>query len=69
MRLTAALAPVGEVFTVAPDQRRAPAGYSLTLQSPLRAKLIGPNRWSVDGTATDYANWGFRGAGCPERED
>ena len=57
-RLAAALSPVGEVFTVAPDQERSAAGHSLTLQSPLRAKLIGPNRWSVDGTPTDCVNWG-----------
>ena len=52
-RLAAALAPVGQVFTVAPDQERSAAGHSLTLQSPLRAKLVGENRWSVDGTPTD----------------
>ena len=57
-RLAAALAPVGEVFTVAPDQERSAAGHSLTLQSPLRAKLVGLNRWSVDGTPTDCVNWG-----------
>jgi len=57
-RLAAALAPVGEVFTVAPDQEKSAAGHSLTLQSPLRAKLVGPNRWSVDGTPTDCVNWG-----------
>jgi 5'-nucleotidase len=57
-RLAAALAPVGDVFTVAPDQERSAAGHSLTLQSPLRAKLVGENRWSVDGTPTDCVNWG-----------
>jgi 5'-nucleotidase len=57
-RLAAALSTVGEVFTVAPDQERSAAGHSLTLHHPLRAKLIGPNRWSVDGTPTDCVNWG-----------
>ncbi|HKD10724.1 MAG TPA: 5'/3'-nucleotidase SurE [Thermoanaerobaculia bacterium] len=57
-RLAAALASVGEVFTVAPDQERSAAGHSLTLHSPLRAKLVGDNRWSVDGTPTDAVNWG-----------
>jgi 5'/3'-nucleotidase len=57
-RLAAALAAVGEVFTVAPDQERSAAGHSLTLHSPLRAKLVGENRWSVDGTPTDCVNWG-----------
>ncbi len=57
-RLAAALAQVGEVYTVAPDQERSAAGHSLTLQHPLRAKLVGPQRWSVDGTPTDCVNWG-----------
>jgi 5'-nucleotidase len=57
-RLASALAAVGDVFTVAPDQERSAAGHSLTLHSPLRAKLVGENRWSVDGTPTDAVNWG-----------
>jgi 5'-nucleotidase len=57
-RLASALEAVGEVFTVAPDQERSAAGHSLTLHSPLRAKLVGNNRWSVDGTPTDAVNWG-----------
>jgi 5'-nucleotidase len=57
-RLAAALARVGDVFTVAPDQERSAAGHSLTLQHPLRAKQVGERRWSVDGTPTDCVNWG-----------
>ena len=57
-RLAAALSDVGRVVTVAPDQERSAAGHSLTLQNPIRAKLVGPNRWSVDGTPTDAVNWG-----------
>ena len=57
-RLAAALSDVGDVYTVAPDQERSAAGHSLTLHHPLRAKLIGPQRWSVDGTPTDCVNWG-----------
>jgi 5'-nucleotidase len=57
-RLAMALASVGEVCTVAPAQERSAAGHSLTLHSPLRAKLVGENRWSVDGTPTDCVNWG-----------
>jgi len=57
-RLAKALAPIGRVVTVAPDQERSAAGHSLTLQHPLRAKLVGPDRWSVDGTPTDCVNWG-----------
>ncbi len=58
-RLAAALSSVGDVVTVAPDQERSAAGHSLTLHSPLRAKLVGENRWSVDGTPTDCVNWGI----------
>ena len=57
-RLATALSAVGDVFTVAPDQERSAAGHSLTLHHPLRAKLLGPQRWSVDGTPTDCVNWG-----------
>jgi 5'-nucleotidase len=57
-RLAAALSEVGEVYTVAPDQERSAAGHSLTLHHPLRAKLVGERRWSVDGTPTDCVNWG-----------
>ncbi|HEY3204276.1 MAG TPA: 5'/3'-nucleotidase SurE [Thermoanaerobaculia bacterium] len=57
-RLAGALSEVGEVYTVAPDQERSAAGHSLTLHHPLRAKLVGPQRWSVDGTPTDCVNWG-----------
>lgn len=57
-RLATALSGVGDVYTVAPDQERSAAGHSLTLHHPLRAKLIGPQRWSVDGTPTDCVNWG-----------
>ena len=58
-RLAKALSEVGDVFTVAPDQERSAAGHSLTLHSPLRAKLVGERRWSVDGTPTDCVNWGI----------
>jgi 5'/3'-nucleotidase len=58
-RLAQALGEVGEVVTVAPDQERSAAGHSLTLHNPLRTKLIGANRWSVDGTPTDCVNWGI----------
>jgi 5'-nucleotidase len=57
-RLAGSLADVGDVFTVAPDQERSAAGHSLTLHHPLRAKQIGSQRWSVDGTPTDCVNWG-----------
>lgn len=57
-RLAAALAAVGDVYTVAPDQERSAAGHALTLDTPLRAKEVGEKRWSVNGTPTDCVNWG-----------
>jgi 5'-nucleotidase len=57
-RLAAALAGVGEVYTVAPDQERSAAGHALTLDAPLRAKEVGEKRWWVNGTPTDCVNWG-----------
>ena len=57
-RLAEALAGVGDVHTVAPDQERSAAGHALTLDTPLRAKEIGDRRWSVNGTPTDCVNWG-----------
>lgn len=57
-RLAAALSPVGDVYTVAPDQERSAAGHALTLDTPLRTKEIGEKRWSVNGTPTDCVNWG-----------
>jgi 5'-nucleotidase len=57
-RLAEALAQVGDVHTVAPDQERSAAGHALTLDTPLRAKEIGERRWSVNGTPTDCVNWG-----------
>lgn len=57
-RLSAALAEVGDVYTVAPDQERSAAGHALTLDTPLRAKEISEKRWSVNGTPTDCVNWG-----------
>jgi 5'-nucleotidase len=57
-RLAAALSAVGDVYTVAPDQERSAAGHALTLDTPLRAKEVGEQRWSVNGTPTDCVNWG-----------
>lgn len=57
-RLARALSEVGDVFTVAPDQERSAAGHALTLDTPLRAKEVGDQRWSVNGTPTDCVNWG-----------
>jgi 5'-nucleotidase len=57
-RLAEALAQVGDVHTVAPDQERSAPGHAHTLDPPLLAQEIGERRWSVNGTPTDCVNWG-----------
>ena len=54
--LAAALAPFGDVTTVAPIQEASAIGHALTLRRPLRIDTIGPNVFAVDGTPTDCVN-------------
>jgi len=51
----------GEVVVVAPDRERSAVGHSLTLHSPLRADLLRPGWFAVDGTPTDCVNLGIHG--------
>ncbi len=51
--LEAALAPIGEVFVVAPEAEMSGASHSLTLARPLRIRRIDDHHWTVDGTPTD----------------
>jgi len=51
--LEAALAPLGEVFVVAPEAEMSGASHSLTLARPLRIRRIDDHHWTVDGTPTD----------------
>jgi len=50
-----------EVQVVAPDRDRSGASNSLTLEWPLRAKSLGPDRWSVAGTPTDCVHLALSG--------
>ena len=54
--LAAALAPFGDVTTVAPIQEASAIGHALTLRRPLRIDTIGPNVFAIDGTPTDCVN-------------
>ena len=54
--LAAALAPFGDITTVAPIQEASAIGHALTLRRPLRIDTIGPNVFAVDGTPTDCVN-------------
>jgi 5'-nucleotidase len=42
-----------DVWVVAPDQEQSGASHSLTTRRPLRARELGGQRFSVDGTPTD----------------
>lgn len=59
--LAASLADLGRVVIVAPDRERSAIGHALTLHSPLRAELIKPDTFAVDGTPTDCVNLGIHG--------
>jgi len=57
-KLAKALAPLGEVFIVAPDREQSAASHALTLNRPLRLLQLEANEWIVDGTPTDCVNLG-----------
>lgn len=59
--LASALSDLGQVVIVAPDRERSAIGHALTLHSPLRAELIKPDTYAVDGTPTDCVNLGIHG--------
>jgi 5'-nucleotidase len=51
--LERAVTGLGDIAVVAPDRERSASGHSLTLEHPLRAATLGPERWAVTGTPTD----------------
>lgn len=51
--LERAVAPLGDVWVVAPDREQSATSHSLTLHHPLRPVQLGEKRWQVDGTPTD----------------
>jgi 5'-nucleotidase len=53
LALAAALAPLGEVYVVAPDRERSASSHSLTLHRPLRMEEVGERTHTIDGTPTD----------------
>jgi 5'-nucleotidase len=59
--LEAALAKIGEVYTVAPDREQNAVSHSLTLHRPLRIEEVGPRRFAVNGTPTDCVNVAVKG--------
>lgn len=59
--LAQVLAPLGEVFVVAPDREQSAAGHSLTLHRPLRVEEVAPRQYAIDGTPTDCVNLAVSG--------
>jgi 5'-nucleotidase len=48
-----ALAPLAEIWVVAPDREQSAASHAITLSRPLRIKERRPRWYEVDGTPTD----------------
>ena len=59
--LAEALEGVGKLYVIAPDRERSAAGHSLTLHKPLRATVLAPDWYVVDGTPTDCVTLGVMG--------
>ena len=59
--LADALAPLGEVYVVAPDREQSAVGHALTLHRPLRVDRLGERRFAVNGTPSDCVNLGVLG--------
>lgn len=51
--LAEALAPLGEVWIVAPDRERSAVSHAITLLNPIRIRTHGPRLIATDGTPTD----------------
>lgn len=63
LALKNALAPVGDVFVVAPERQRSAAGHAITLHKPLRVNRCrmsdGSDAWSSNGTPADCVTLGI----------
>lgn len=53
--LAAAMAPLGEVWVVAPEVQQSAASHAISLHRPLRIRKVKERWYSVDGTPTDCA--------------
>jgi 5'-nucleotidase len=51
--LAEALAPLCELWVVAPDREQSAASHAISLTRPLRLDCLGERRYAVDGTPTD----------------
>jgi 5'-nucleotidase len=55
------LAPLGEVYTVAPEREQTSMSHALTLHRPLRVREVAPKRLAIDGTPTDCVKLALTG--------
>lgn len=62
--LAAAMAPLGEVWVVAPATEQSAKSHALTMHHPLRVSPRGPRRFAVDGTPADAVYLGLHQL-CP----
>ena len=51
--LESALAPLGELFVVAPDTEQSATSHSLTIRAPIEIKPVDDHHYRVCGTPTD----------------
>ncbi len=51
--MRAALVPVADVVTVAPESEQSAASHALSLRKPLRMRSVGPGLYAIDGTPAD----------------
>ena len=51
--LVEAVAPLAEVWVVAPESEQSAASHSLSLHRPLRVRKVGERWFSIDGTPAD----------------
>jgi 5'-nucleotidase len=61
LALAAALREIARVTVVAPERDRSGASNSLTLDAPLRAHAVEPDRYRVEGTPTDCVHLALTG--------
>ena len=62
------LAPLAEVYTVAPEIEQTSMSHALTLHRPLRVREIDAKRLAIDGTPTDCVKLALTGL-LPVRPD
>jgi 5'-nucleotidase len=66
--LEMALAPLGDIWVVAPDREQSASSHSLSLHRPLRVEQLDVRHFAVDGTPTDAINLAINGI-MKERPD